>query len=121
MFPCSNITDVALDDLVMVHRVDIADKFNFYRPAVLCLQGEVFVPDIPVRFQLTECTLSKGFVFEKSEFPEMFAHKILQRIAKKVKNIGICINNLSGFHIDDQYTVLSGFKQAAVTGFGCLQ
>jgi len=120
-FAIGDIPDVALDNLVMVHRVDIADELDIHYLPVFALKRDVLISDIAVRFQLSECMLCNGFVLDEPQFPKMFADKILQWIPQHIKKEFIRIDNFSCLFIKDEYTILCSFKQAAVLGFRCLQ
>ncbi len=54
----SYVSDITLDNRrVRAGRIDVADKLNVYPLPVLCLEREIFIPDIVIFLELLESDL----------------------------------------------------------------
>src|SRR4030042_3944994 len=117
-FPFSDIPDVVLDNPPVAYTIDVADKLNADCLPLFCFQGQIFIPDIPVSFQLCERFSGKVFILEKSQLPELSADKIRKRVAQHIDDKRVRIDDFSGIPVKDQNTVLCRFKKTAVPSGG---
>ena len=117
-FPApGDVPDVALDNLLVVHEVGIADKFPIDVLALSCFQRQFFVPDIPVSFQLCERVFCKGLVFEKPKVPEVPANEILRRVSQHFEDGRVRIGNFPCVSVKDQDPVTCRLEQPSVLEF----
>jgi len=116
-FSCRDIPDIALDDLVFIHQVGIADELDIHTLSAFCLKREIFVPDIPFCLQFGKCSLGHGFVPDESQFPKVFPDKILLRVSHHIDDKFVGIDNSTGLPVKYQDCILCSFKEAAVLEF----
>ncbi len=67
-----DIADVALNDLLVIGQVHVADKFDVDRSAVAGLERQVVVLDVFLALQFLERDLALLDVLKRSELPEFF-------------------------------------------------
>ena len=116
-----NVANVALNDFAAVDLINVADKLHVHGPAVAGFQRQVFVTDIGFTLQLPELRLGRFGVFERADLPEFVSQQLLASIAQHIRQERVDIINLPGARIENQDSVLGGFKQPAVAHFGRLQ
>ena len=116
-----DVTDVALNHPVAVDLINVADKFHIDGPAVPGFQRNVVVTDVGFALQVSEFSLGRPGVLERDNVPEPVSQHLLPGIAQHVRQERVDIINLPGVRIENQDSVLRGFKQPAIAHFGNLQ
>jgi len=71
----ADVADVALNHLVIVFQIDVADKLHRDLPPIGGFQRQVFVPDVFARLQFREFGLVGGNILEDAQFPNLPAEK----------------------------------------------
>ena len=96
IFAFGDIADIALDHLLVINAVYIANEFNIYIFPAFCLQGHIFIPDILFVLQLKKSILASLNIFYRPDLPQFFAHKFVAWIPQHIDQIGVNINDISG-------------------------
>ena len=110
--------NVALNNLPLFDPVNIAYELNLDLFSVAPSKWKVVVTDIFVLLEFLEGRLIGGDVFELPNLPELAAAEFFKRVIKQIDQKWIHVHDLAAVGIEDQDSVLSGFKQAAITQFG---
>src|SRR6185503_9454253 len=79
----SNVPNVALYDLSLIHLVDVADKFDVDPLSLLGFERQIFVANITLRLQLTESGPALCLISEETDLPEFLAHEFFLGIASR--------------------------------------
>src|SRR4029450_9323933 len=119
--PFGDVPNVALNDLTLIHLVDVADKFDFDPLSLLGFERQIFVANITLRLQLTESGLALCLISEESNLPEFLADKFLLRIAQHLFDERIGVEDFPGVSIEDEDGILGGFKESSIACLGNLQ
>ncbi len=75
-----DVTDVALHDLVLVLRIDVADELDFDLLPTSAFQGQMLVADVTLLLQFPVCGPALLDVPEQADLPQFLAQELLVRI-----------------------------------------
>ena len=95
MLALGDVADVALDDIVAVYRVNVADKFHLDKMTVLGLERQVFVANIFFVLQCSKGIFASLNIPERTDFPELLIYKLVARVTQHVNQKRIDILNRS--------------------------
>ena len=119
-FASADVADVALDDLVVVFLVDVADEFDGDVPAVVVEQREVFVADASDLKEPEHGGLVFRDIAEDADLPELLADEIGEGVPEELEHEAVGVDDFSRVGVEDENAVVRGFEEAAVAGFGAL-
>ena len=71
-FAFGDITEVALDHLLVANLIEIADKLHIQPAPVDGFERQVFITDMLLSLQFFEGGLGSSHAFEWADFPESF-------------------------------------------------
>ena len=109
--------DVALNHLPLVDQINIANELYRDLFSIAPPQRKILVTNILVPLEFLESEMIRGDVFELSDFPKLATADFLKWIIEQLEEKWIDVGDLTGFGIENQDSVLSGFKQAAIPQF----
>ena len=116
-----DVPDVALDDILSVHHVDIADELDVELAAVRPFQRQVLVADVFIPLQFQEFHLTVEDVREKAQVPDPLPQELVVREAEHLDQERIDVQDRSRIRVEDQDAVLSRFEEAPVADLGGVQ
>ena len=73
-FACGDVANVALNDVMAVFRIDVADKLHFAVLSLFGLERQVFVTDIAFLLQFSKSVSASCHIREQADFPEFLPH-----------------------------------------------
>jgi hypothetical protein len=79
LLPRGDVTDVALDHLLRIDEVDVADELDGDLPPVAPLQRQIVVTNVLPRLQVCERSPGVGPVLEGPDLPEVTAQEVALR------------------------------------------
>ena len=112
-----DVADVALDHLVAVHQIDVADELHGDLPPIGGFQRHVVVANVPLLLQFREVVLVGDGVLEAAEFPDLLSDHCLVRETQHFDQERIDIHNQFRLGIEDQNAVLGRLKEPAIAKF----
>ena len=101
-----DVPDVALDDLLVVHFVDVAHELHRGHSAAHDLERQIFVTDIFPVLQFGKRCLRGGCVGKNSDLPQALAFQLLPRSTGQVLDKRVRVDNAAGVVIENQDSVL---------------
>src|SRR4030095_14045986 len=119
--PFGDVPNVALNDLALIHLVNVAYKFDFDPLSLLGFERQIFIANITLRLQLTESDPTLCLISEKSDLPEFLADEFFLRIAQHLFDERIGVEDFPGVGIEDKDGILGGFEEPTIASLGNLQ
>jgi hypothetical protein len=116
-----DVSDVALNDIAMIHLIDVADKFNFNLLPGFRFERQVFVADVAFVLQFSEGGLVLLSISEHTYLPELLAYYLSVRVAQHLLNEGIGIEDCTLTFVEDEDGILGRFKQPPIAQFRILK
>ena len=77
-----DVTNVALNDLVQVLPVDVADELDFDLLPASAFQGQILVANVALLLQFTVNGAALFDVSEQANLPKFLAHELIVRVAQ---------------------------------------
>ena len=119
-----DVTDVALDHLLLIHQIDVADELHLDALPAAGFQRHVVVLDVFLLLPFQEVGLVGDDVLEGAQFPDLLANERRTRVAQQLEQERIDIHHHAGFGVQDQNAVAGRLKDPAIShgrspqGFG---
>jgi hypothetical protein len=113
-----NVANVALCDLDASGHVGVADELDVHRAACLVSSGQVFVTDVALLLQRSECGSIGIDVGEHADLPELLAQEIGARATKQLLHEGIDVEDLPGDGVENENSISGGFEEPPIAHLG---
>jgi hypothetical protein len=84
------------------------------------VEGQVIVSNVALRLEMLKCILGRGFVSNKTYFPELFADQFLMSVSEQLRNEWVGIGDGAIDGIEDEDSVARHLEQTPIPGFGYL-
>jgi hypothetical protein len=110
-----DIANVGLDDRLAVFRVKVGYHFDFTALALFGLERQIVVADELFLSQFSKRGLASLFVLEQADFEQLLTDHLFARVTEQLRYEGVCVGDLACVGIENQYSILGGFKETAVT------
>ena len=116
-----DVTDVALNDLVVVLSIDVADELDFDLVPACAFQRQILVADVALLLQFPVNGAALFDVSEQANLPKFLAQELIVRVAQQVRHERVGVDHFSGVGVEDQDAVLGHLEQPPIPDFGVLQ
>src|SRR5688500_9606379 len=73
----SDVADVALNNMMAVFFIDVANKLHFAELSVGGLQRQILITEIACYLQLSKCILTRLLIAEQTDFPKLLSQKFI--------------------------------------------
>jgi hypothetical protein len=110
----ADITDVALDDRVLILLVDVANELYVDSPPIPVFQQQILVADGAVTLQPLHRFLVLLLVVEYAQLPQLLAQEVLARLAQQIEHASIYFDDPGGLGVKDQDAVVRRLEQPAI-------
>ena len=121
LYALGDVTDIALNHLGSINRVDVAYKLHVNSPTVFGFKRQILVADNPLRLERTKSGPGGGNILKRADFPEFLAHELTVRIAQHLNQKWVHVGDLPSLEIENQYSIFGGFKEPPVASLGVFQ
>ena len=116
----ADVPDVALGDLLPVHRVDVADELDLDLPTALGLQGQVVVADVALLPQFVVGDPVRIPVPEQADLSEFLAQEFVVLVAQQPAHERVGVDDLARAGVEDEDAVLGRLEEPTIAEFGAL-
>ena len=89
-----DVTDVALNDLVIVLRIDVADELDFDLLPASAFEGQVFIADVALLLQFPVGGLALLDMSEQTDLPQFLAQELIVREAQQGRHERVGVDHL---------------------------
>ena len=113
-----DVTDVALDDVLAVFGIHVADELYGDPLAFPGLQGQVLIADIFLVLQLLKGLLGGRHVLEGTDLPQFIADHLVVGVSQQVLEVGVGLHDLPAVRVQEQNAILRRLKEPAVANLG---
>ena len=117
----SEVTNVALNDLMAVFLINVADKLHFPTLSFFGLELQFLIADIAFFAQFSKRVLARLHILEQTDFPEFPTHEFVARVTQQLQREWIHISDFLVDCIENKDAVSCGFKEPPVARFGSQQ
>src|SRR5207244_12016866 len=93
LYALGDVTDIALNHLGSINRVDVAYKLHVNSPTVFGFKRQILVADNPLRLERTKSGPGGGNILKRADFPEFLAHELTVSIAQNTNKKRINFGN----------------------------
>ncbi len=109
-----DVTDVALNSLMMAFLIDVADEFHLPMHTVRVFEWQVLIADVAHLLQFGKSRFAQCDVPKQADLPQFLPREVLFGIAQQLTHEGVGVLDSPRVGIEDQDTILSGFEHAAI-------
>ena len=117
-FAIADIADVALDDVLTINVVGIADELHFGTASVAGFERQILIADVAVPLQPLERGFALLDVAEQTDLPKVLADQVRERIAEELDDERIGVDDRAAVAVENQDCVLRRLEQPAIAGLG---
>src|SRR5450756_1006975 len=78
-----DVTDVALNDFLVLYAIAVADEFNIDGSAVFRLQKQILIANVVLLLEFPESLFGRFNVLEQTNIPERLPHKFFPGVMQQ--------------------------------------
>ena len=116
-FALCRVSNIALNQPLLVHDKCVADKLHLDPTTILRLQRDAFVAKTVIVLQFGKRNFRGRFPFERTDLPQFPSQEFFLRIAEQILHERVGIDHLPRIGVQDQDAILCRLKQPPITQF----